>query len=100
MFHFRLEMASATCTPEEATNSFSCAVCLEQFKEPKALQCLHTYCKECLVKLVKKKGSDDVIPCPECREDTKVSKLLLKVVQVNLPTTALFYIACKQALMG
>ena len=82
VFHFRLAMASATCTPEEVTNSFSCAVCLEQFKDPKALQCLHTYCKKCLVKLVKKKGSDHVIPCPECREDTKVSKLL--------STTALF----------
>jgi len=71
-------MASAVL--EEVTDSFSCAVCLEQFKEPKALQCLHTYCKECLAKLVKKKGSDHVIPCPACREDTKVSKLFFKVI--------------------
>ena len=69
----------ASTAPEEVANSFSCAVCLEEFKEPKALQCLHTYCKECLVKLVKKKGHDHVIPCPVCREDTKVSILFLNV---------------------
>ena len=83
----------ASTPREEVTASFSCAFCLEQFKEPKALQCLHTYCKECLVKLVKKKGSEHVIPCPECREDTKVSKLFLNAMQLNLSTTALFYIA-------
>lgn len=98
MFHFRLAMVSAML--EEVTDFFSCAVCLEQFKEPKVLQCLHAYCKGCLVKLVKKKGSDHVIPCPVCREDTRVSKLFLKVIQLNLSTSALFYIACKQALMG
>jgi len=82
MFQFRVAMEFST--PEEVANSFSCAVCLEEFTEPKALQCLHTYCKECLVKLVRKEGSDHVITCPACREDTKVS---------------MFYMASKQALV-
>lgn len=83
----------ATAAPEEVNKYLSCAICFEHFKEPKVLPCLHTYCKECLVKLVKKQGSDHVIFCPACREDTKVSKLFLKVVQLNMSITALFHIA-------
>ena len=68
---FRLTMASAV--PEVVNEHLTCAVCMEQFKEPKVLPCLHTYCKGCLVKLVKKQGPYRVITCPECRQDTKVS---------------------------
>ena len=71
--HFRLAMASVQPDHEEVNKLLRCAVCIEQFKEPKVLSCLHTYCKECLVKLVKKKGRDHIITCPECRQDTKVS---------------------------
>ena len=69
--NFRLTMASAV--PEEVAERLTCAVCMEQFKEPKVLPCLHTYCKACLEKLVKKQGSDHIITCPECRQDSKVS---------------------------
>ena len=59
--------------PQEFNKQLRCAVCLAQFKEPKILPCLHTYCKECLAKLLKKKGPDHVITHPECRQDVKVS---------------------------
>ncbi|XP_070555378.1 tripartite motif-containing protein 2-like [Ptychodera flava] len=42
-----------------------CTICLEQFKSPKILPCLHTFCQECLATLVKKTGS---LNCPECRQ--------------------------------
>ena len=63
----------ASVQPQEINKQLRCAVCLTQFKEPKVLSCLHTYCKECLVKLMKKIGADHVITCPECRQDVKVS---------------------------
>ena len=63
----------ATAVPVELRERLTCAVCMEQFKEPKVLPCLHTYCKKCLEKLVKKQGSEQVITCPECRQDAKVS---------------------------
>ena len=44
----------ANAVSEEVTERLTCAVCMEQFKEPKVLPCLHTYCKACLEKLVKK----------------------------------------------
>ncbi|KAL9976173.1 hypothetical protein ACROYT_G013435 [Oculina patagonica] len=62
----------ATASPKEVNRYLSCPICMEQFKEPKVLACLHTYCKACLVKLVKKKGPDHVITCPECRQDVKI----------------------------
>ena len=68
---FRLVMASVQ--PQDVNKQLFCAVCLAQFKEPKVLPCLHNYCKECLAKLVKKKGAHHVITCPECRQDVKVS---------------------------
>ena len=65
----------ASVTPEEVNDYLTCSICMEEYKEPKVLACLHTYCKECLVKLVKNKGP--VICCPECRQDTKVSVIVL-----------------------
>ena len=68
----------ACALPEKVDKQLTCAVCIEQFKEPKVLPCLHTYCKGCLVKLVRKQGADHVITCPECRQDAKVSLKLKK----------------------
>ena len=73
---FRLVMACAQ--PKEVAKEMCCAICLEQFKEPKVLTCLHSYCKGCLVKLVKKKGPEHIIICPECRQEVKVSSRLEK----------------------
>ena len=76
VLYFRLTMACAV--PEAVDKQLICAICIEQFKEPKVLPGLHTYCKGCLVKLVKKQGPDHVITCPECRQDTKVSFCQIK----------------------
>ena len=70
----------ACAQPEEINKQLCCAVCFEQFKEPKVLPCLHTYCKGCLVKLVKKKGRNHIITCPECRQEVKVSSIIMKDV--------------------
>ena len=61
----------ACAVPEVDGKQLTCAIYIEQFKEPKVLPCLHTYCKGCLVKLVKKQGLDHFITCPECQQDTK-----------------------------
>ncbi|KAL9976171.1 hypothetical protein ACROYT_G013432 [Oculina patagonica] len=69
-----LTMASAV--PEEIYNKhLSCAICLGEFKEPKVLACLHTYCKECLVKLTVKQRPVTHVTCPECRQDTRDEKM-------------------------
>ena len=52
-----------------------CSICLETFNEPKALPCLHNFCKQCLqdhisnVKLTES-GKSDYFECPLCRKKT------------------------------
>ena len=49
---------------KKVTNLLTCAVCYEMYKKPKYLPCHHSYCEECIAKLVK----ESKIICPECRE--------------------------------
>ncbi|RXM27652.1 E3 ubiquitin-protein ligase TRIM56 [Acipenser ruthenus] len=47
-----------------------CKICFELYKSPRILPCLHSYCEQCLEKLLEKgKGT---IYCPECRTETCV----------------------------
>ncbi|XP_021354469.1 nuclear factor 7, brain-like isoform X1 [Mizuhopecten yessoensis] len=63
------------CDPMEMPSSdlrdiISCPICYEDFEEPKALPCLHTFCKECLQQLIVKSMEPDVkkyFHCPSCR---------------------------------
>ena len=51
-----------------------CSICLEIYKDPKLLQCLHIYCKECLSHLVvKDKQGPFTLMCPICRQKTTIS---------------------------
>ncbi|XP_078674716.1 uncharacterized protein LOC144912854 [Branchiostoma floridae x Branchiostoma belcheri] len=44
-----------------------CTICLEPFKDPKILPCIHTFCKDCLEKFVAKQSDvKDKFPCPTC----------------------------------
>jgi hypothetical protein len=52
----------------------TCSVCLEPFKDPKVLPCLHSYCHVCIVKLAKNAKSK-TINCPECRLAVEVRKM-------------------------
>ena len=49
---------------KKVTGHFTCPICYELYKNPKYLPCYHSYCEECLVKLVVQSN----ITCPECRK--------------------------------
>ena len=55
-------------TMKKVTSHLSCPVCLELYKKPKYLPCYHSYCEECLVKLV----AQSKIICPECQATSVV----------------------------
>ena len=47
----------------------TCPVCLELFKNPKTLPCLHTFCQDCLRNCPQEfKGRKYVLKCPSCRK--------------------------------
>ena len=62
---------SLRCKVEE---HLTCSVCLEPFKDPKVLPCLHSYCHGCIVNLAKS-AETNTINCPECRLVVVVSKI-------------------------
>lgn len=52
----------------------SCKICLESFRRPKALPCLHTFCCHCLNDYVRSHVSlkPGYFSCPMCRKDIRV----------------------------
>ncbi|XP_038061018.1 uncharacterized protein LOC119731818 [Patiria miniata] len=51
-----------------------CSICHEKYQAPKLLDCLHSFCERCLVAYKKSTAkSSDMMPCPVCRKETKLS---------------------------
>jgi hypothetical protein len=55
------------------TTNLECSVCHDLFQDPRNLPCGHTFCLQCLQKILQAavtpngNGTVDKIPCPECR---------------------------------
>ena len=60
--------------PTTSTNDLAelvtCSICFENFKDARALPCMHSYCKKCLEDLIGREGK---ITCPQCRREFEVS---------------------------
>ena len=67
-------MAEAPSVAEQAleklADQLTCAICLEDYKDPKLLQCFHVYCKDCLERLVLRDQQGLSLRCPSCRRST------------------------------
>ena len=58
---------------KKVEDQLDCSICLETYTDPKLLQCLHVFCRKCLVKLVDRDQQGQLIlTCPICRQDTPV----------------------------
>ena len=55
---------------EELEREITCGICQEHYTEPKALPCLHYYCKQCILRLSLRTGTGKPFSCPECRCET------------------------------
>ena len=53
---------------KKATENLACSVCYQVFRNPKYLPCHHSFCEECLERLLK----ESKITCPECRGEATV----------------------------
>ena len=67
------KMAEGT-TAATIEDLLTCSLCLELFKEPKTLTCLHSYCKACLNEMTTSTGEHDSLVCPLCRDETAISE--------------------------
>ena len=64
-------MATASLPSKEALSKLdgilNCPICLDSYTDPRALPCLHTYCKKCIDNLPSVERGSRIVNCPECR---------------------------------
>ncbi|XP_046548079.1 E3 ubiquitin-protein ligase TRIM56-like isoform X1 [Haliotis rubra] len=68
-----VQMATAKILTD---HHLTCVICTEVFTDPATLQCNHTFCKSCLLKYTNTQPEAiqaKSIPCPSCRQLTKVT---------------------------
>ena len=72
-----------------------CAVCMDEYKDPRILPCHHTLCFECIDSVVKSSSATGrFFKCPQCRSDVCVPRGGI----VHLPIN--FYIISLQDELG
>lgn len=70
-------------TPATIEELLTCSLCLELFREPKTLTCLHSFCKECLNEMTKTTNKYDSIVCPLCRDETAIPESGIEGLPTN-----------------
>ena len=53
---------------KKLSDQLSCSVCLEEYRRPRVLPCLHVFCEACLEKLAVAQGGRLSALCPNCRQ--------------------------------
>ena len=71
----------ASSQTDDGSDLYDCQVCLHFMmdKNPRTLHCLHTFCEECLQKLLNNK----TIQCPTCRAVTSIAENDVNLLPVN-----------------
>ncbi|KAL9963704.1 hypothetical protein ACROYT_G027236 [Oculina patagonica] len=76
-------MAKASSSAEKFMKELECAICLEQYKDPKVLPCLHSFCKTCLEGLLPKEGLAWRVDCPSCKGIVEIPKGEVDLLPAN-----------------
>ncbi|XP_038052438.1 E3 ubiquitin-protein ligase TRIM71-like [Patiria miniata] len=67
------EAAAQTVLDKISQGHLECPICCCRFKDPKMLDCLHSFCLKCLEEMMNKQKSEtERITCPVCRRETHV----------------------------
>lgn len=66
-----------------------CGLCLSRHKDPRLLDCFHSFCRECLERYIHKKKAKVSFPCPICEWDITIPKAGLAGLPENYYTRAI-----------
>ncbi|XP_046571383.1 protein lin-41-like [Haliotis rubra] len=69
------KMATAGLERKVKDNFLTCSICFEMYTDPCTLKCDHTFCSKCGTSYIQTRPvavQSKTIPCPCCRQDTKV----------------------------
>ena len=61
----------------------TCSICLENYKSPRTLPCLHSFCLKCLQGLWRDKTPGAGVSCPLCRVQFQIPQKGLASLRVN-----------------
>ncbi|XP_052784224.1 tyrosine-protein kinase SRK3-like isoform X1 [Mya arenaria] len=71
----RMAVSQRSSLKEKLQEDFlSCKICLEPYRRPKALPCLHSFCEHCLSDYVRRNSGSrsGYFACPMCRKEVKI----------------------------
>ncbi|XP_078614334.1 uncharacterized protein LOC144883613 [Branchiostoma floridae x Branchiostoma japonicum] len=63
-------MAESKLLNRLSEDFLECQICLQPYRQPKVLSCLHSFCQQCLVDFLKKQKVKTELDCPTCRSKT------------------------------
>ncbi|XP_022093812.1 E3 ubiquitin-protein ligase TRIM71-like [Acanthaster planci] len=66
-----------------------CPICQGTFKNPKTLNCLHSFCGDCLRVMTRSHPNSKRICCPVCRQDTVLPHEGIDDLRTNFPLLSL-----------
>ncbi|XP_071499591.1 uncharacterized protein [Diadema antillarum] len=72
-----------------SSQNLECPICLDLFNQPKSLACSHTFCKDCLERILQTRSNQQAITCPVCRKGTHLPSGDVSVLQTNVPLNSL-----------
>ena len=64
--------SSAKQALEKMNEQLICTICLEQYTDPKLLNCFHVFCEKCLKPLAHQIPEGQVVECSNCRQSTSL----------------------------
>ena len=60
---------AATSKAKTLHTLLECSICLESYRDPRSLPCVHTFCLQCIEGVSRDKHPGDSLDCPLCRKE-------------------------------
>ncbi|XP_071803859.1 uncharacterized protein [Asterias amurensis] len=74
---------------EISQDHLECPICSGRFKQPKLLECSHSFCLECLQQLRQNSPSTTRLSCPVCRQETLLKQNGIEGLKADFKTLSL-----------